>query len=346
MGGGGFKQMLPGLLMAGLGGFAGPMMGMASTSTLFGGAFNGTAALIAGGLGSAMLSTPPDVPDFQNDFQFQSDLLDRQNSFGRRNDFELRDLLENGSENDKNLAFDELRRRGEDEDVLREIEGRSTRSDQDQSLLDQFNVDNQAPTSEESEALRALYEAAGQAGLDEELDDIFTQIKQKSAGRGTLDSSRNDQLNIAAAAEANKQSLLYKTAAAQTVGVIQSGDEKLRQANFNRMLSTGNFAKQQGDASLQFATAERKYQEALRAAPTAQARALAFQRFQADIDRQLAVYNQGSTTARDRGNLGLGIVGSAIRNPFDAIPSVKDDDPLPQVSNFPRNNFPMDEDRY
>jgi hypothetical protein len=34
MGGGGFKQMLPGLLMAGLGGFAGPMMGMASTSTL------------------------------------------------------------------------------------------------------------------------------------------------------------------------------------------------------------------------------------------------------------------------------------------------------------------------
>ena len=332
MGGGGFRQMLPGLAMGLIAGYGAPAMGLATGSTegimggLFSG-FSGTAAIIGGGLGSAMFATPPDVPDFGNQFQFQSDLLDRQNSFGRRSQFELEDLLENGSENDKNLAFDELRRRGEDENVLREIEGRSSRSEADQAAIDQFNLENPSPSSEDTRALAALFEQAGLRGLEEESEDAITQIKQKAFARGTGDSSRHDQLQLEQARLDALSELENKQAGITAATTLQDHEEKLRSAQFGRLVKSGEFAFTGGKAQVDFALSERKYQEALRSAKTAGERALAFQRFEADIDRQLAVYNQESQTSRQQGQLGLGIAEAGVfRKPFS-----EDDDEFGDV---------------
>lgn len=277
-------------------------------------------ASMVGGLGASMLMTPsqPQMPDYSQQFGQQQTLLAQEQSYGRRGGAELEQILLTGSEFEKNQAFDELRRRGEDENKLLEMSGRSTRSAEDQARLDQFVEENAPPTDTEMELMAAQIQSERQDSLDRDMEAERTRLKQISAARGTLDSNRNREMNLRLAeiSAANKADL-GRQSRAEAVE-FQKGIQDIGTQGFNRLLQGAGYAETQNRYNIELSEAERRYQESLRGAKTEDQRSLAFQKFQADLDRQMAVYNQENETSRAKAAQMLGLAEIPLKSAFGA----------------------------
>ena len=94
-------------------------------------------SLITGaGLAYANSMETPEAPDYSGMFAQQQGQLTEQQSFGRRPTGELEQMLEYGTDYEKNQAYNELQRRGEDETRLMEIQTRRDRTDERQAEID------------------------------------------------------------------------------------------------------------------------------------------------------------------------------------------------------------------
>ena len=205
--------LLP-LLLSGSGSFA-EVMAMEGAKGGFMSALQtasfGNMASMIGGLGASMMMAPaqPEMPDYGSQFGPQQAQLTESQSYGRRGTADLENILLTGSEFEKNQAFDELSRRGEDQNKLLEMSGRSTRSAEDQAKLDQFTEENAPPTDTEMELMAAQIQGEREAAFERDMEKERTRLKQISATRGTLDSSRNREMNLRLAeiSAANKADL-------------------------------------------------------------------------------------------------------------------------------------------
>ena len=290
------------------------IMGIANTSFMSSLMTGGTMALM-GGMAGAM-GQQPQMPDYSSQFgQMQSDLTQQQ-SYGRRGTSELESILLTGSEFEKNQAFDELRRRGEDETKLLEMSGRSTRSAEDQAQLDEFTERNAPPDASELELMAAQLQAERESGFARDLEAERTRLKQISAARGTLDSNRNREMNLRLAeiAAANRAELGSR-ARAEAVE-FQTGIQGLQTTGYNRLLQGAGYAETQNRYNIELSEAERRYQESLRGAKNEDQRSLAFAKFQADLDRQLAVYNNEAAASRNKAMQQAGLLSIPLRAAF------------------------------
>jgi len=271
-----------------------------------------TAGALIGGVTSAgfgmMTPKQPQMPDYSSQFGQQQQQLTQEQSYGRRGTADLENILLTGSEFEKNQAFDELSRRGEDKNKLLEMSGRSTRSAEDQNKLDQFVEDNAPPTDTEMEIMAAQIQGEREASLNRDMEAERTRLKQISATRGTLDSSRNREMNLRLAeiAGANRADL-GRSARSEAVE-WQKGIQDIGTQGFNRLLQGAGYAETQNRYNIELSEAERRYQEGLRRAKTDDQRSLEFQKFQADMDRQLAMYTQKSETARAKASQMAGLM--------------------------------------
>ena len=314
----------PVLFGKGITGTVASMIGTGAPGSLVGAGTAAMAGAIVGGLGSAAMGMAmpmlgggqPQMPDYSSQFgQMQSDLTQQQ-SYGRRGTSELESILLTGSEFEKNQAFDELRRRGEDETKLLEMSGRSTRSAEDQAQLDEFTERNAPPDASELELMAAQLQAERESGFARDLEAERTRLKQISATRGTLDSNRNREMNLRLAeiAAANRAELGAK-ARAEAVA-FQTGIQDLQTTGYNRLLQGAGYAETQNRYNIELAEAERRYQESLRGAKNEDQRNLAFSKFQADLDRQLAVYNNEAAASRNKAMQQAGLAAIPLRAAF------------------------------
>ena len=276
----------------------------------------GNMASMIGGLGASMMMAPaqPEMPDYGSQFGQQQAQLTESQSYGRRGTADLENILLTGSEFEKNQAFDELSRRGEDQNKLIEMSGRSTRSAEDQAKLDQFTEENAPPTDTEMELMAAQIQAEREASFERDMDKERTRLKQISATRGTLDSSRNREMNLRLAeiSAANKADL-GRASRAEAVE-FQKGIQDIGTQGFNRLLQGAGYAETQNRYNIETSEAERRYQEGLRRAKTDDQRSLEHQKFTAALDRQLAVYNQESETARARAAQMIGLAEIPLKS--------------------------------
>jgi hypothetical protein len=319
-------MVVPMIIGVGLGFGVGALGGMGTASApatnIFGQAVTGASggflastpfsmgASMLGGLGANMMMQPqqPQMPDYSSQFGQQQQQLTQEQSYGRRGTSDLENILLTGSEFEKNQAFDELSRRGEDKNKLLEMSGRSTRSAEDQNKLDQFVEDNAPPTDTEMEIMAAQIQGEREASLDRDMEAERTRLKQISATRGTLDSNRNREMNLRLAeiAGANRADL-GRSARSEAVE-WQKGIQDIGTQGFNRLLQGAGYAETQNRYNIELSEAERRYQEGLRRAKTDDQRSLEFQKFQADMDRQLAMYTQKSETARAKASQMAGLM--------------------------------------
>ncbi len=314
----------------------------------------GAGAGMLGGLGATMLmggmgGQQPQMPDYSSQFQGMQQDLTQQQSYGRRGGSELEQILLTGSEFEKNQAFDELRRRGEDETKLLEMSGRSTRSSSDQAELDKFASENAPPDASELEIMAATLQAERESGFARDLEAERTRLKQISASRGTLDSSRNREMNLRLAeiAAANRAEMGSR-ARAEAVE-FQTGIQDLQTTGYNRLLQGAGYAETQNRYNIELSEAERRYQESLRGAKNEDQRSLAFAKFQADLDRQLAVYNNEAAASRNKAMQQAGLMAIPLRaafNPTGATTSLNTssayEDMLTNASQFPSGTSAQD----
>jgi hypothetical protein len=281
---------------------------------------------IGGGAMAMMTPQQPQMPDYSQQFQGMQQDLTQQQSYGRRGGSELEQILLTGSEFEKNQAFDELRRRGEDETKLLEMSGRSTRSASDQAELDKFASENAPPDASELEIMAAQLQAERESGFARDLEAERTRLKQISASRGTLDSSRNREMNLRLAeiAAANRAEMGSR-ARAEAVE-FQTGIQDLQTTGYNRLLQGAGYAETQNRYNIELSEAERRYQESLRGAKNEDQRSLAFAKFQADLDRQLAVYNNEAAASRNKAMQQAGLMAIPLRAAFN--PTGAGTDPL------------------
>ena len=304
--------ILIGAAMGYAGGYFAPEIFLGETIT------SAAGAAVVGGLtsGAMAMLTPqqPQMPDYSQQFGQQQQQLTQEQSYGRRGNAELEQILLTGSEFEKNQAFGELQRRGEDENKLLEMSGRSTRSAEDQAALDQFVDENKPPTDTEMELMAAQIQGEREASLERDMEKERTRLKQISATRGTLDSSRNREMNLRLAEiNAANKGELGRSSRAEAVE-FQKGIQDIGTQGFNRLLQGAGYAETQSRYSLETAEHERRYQEGLRRAKTDDQRSLEHQKFTAALDRQLAVYNQESETARAKASQMLGLAEIPLKS--------------------------------
>jgi hypothetical protein len=284
-----------------------------------GGALSNMSFMQAGllGAGAAQMMTPveqPQFPDYSQGFSQQQANMDFQNSFGRRSGAELEDMLLNGDEQTKNLAHSELTRRGEDANRLLELSTRSDRTALEQANLDQYLEDSKVPSTDELDLLMAQLNEERLAAFNDDVEKEQTRLKQISAGRGTLDSNRNDQLNLSLAEAAARNRGDIRSSSQNQILNYQQGLQGIRDQGLNRLLKGAGYADTMSRYNLGATDAERKYQEAIRNANTQDQRNLAFQQFQANNDRNLALYRQQSEGARNTSTQRYGVLSSVLGN--------------------------------
>ncbi len=274
-----------------------------------------TGAMMGAGA-ATMFSTPdaPQMPDYSQGFSQQQANMDYQNSFGRRSGAELEDMLLNGDEQTKNLAHSELTRRGEDSNRLLELSTRNERTAEDQANLDQYLEDSKVPSTDELDLLMAQLNEERLAAFNDDVEKEQTRLKQISAGRGTLDSNRNDQLNLSLAEAAARNRGDIRSSSQNQILNYQQGLQGIRDQGLNRLLKGAGYADTMSRYNIGATDAERKYQEAIRNANTQDQRNVAFQQFQANNDRNLALYRQQSEDRRNTYAQRYGVLGSVLGN--------------------------------
>ena len=327
MGGRAMNIVVPMALGAMTGGFGSAVAGQGLVGSVGGTLFNVaadtaltamqgaiTGALIGGvGAGAMQMMTPdlPAQPDYSQQFGEQQAMLTQQQSFGRRSTGELEQMLEFGTDYEKNQAFDELQRRGEDEQRLTDIQTRRERTDERQGEIDEYIDRNAPPTEGELDILRATLVQEEEDKLDSDIEAERTRAKQVMARRGMGSSNAMSQLNARLEDVRYKGNLAIRNDVNNRVLNYAKGVGSLQDQGLQRLMSASSMDEATSRFDIAMQDSERKLQEGLRQSSTANQNALALNRFRTEVTGLNNAYeaelNRQNTTAL----LGLGALGIA-----------------------------------
>ncbi len=271
-------------------------------------------ALVGGvGAGAMSLMTPDELPqpDYSQMFGQQQSMLTEQQSFGRRPQGELEQMLEFGSDYEKNQAHDELSRRGEDEQRLTEIATRRDRTDERQGEIDEYIDRNAPPNESELDVLRASLISQEEDKLDSDIEAERTRAKQVMARRGLGSSNALSQLNARLEDVRYKGNLAIRNDVNNRVLSYAQGVGSLQTEGLNRLMKASSMEDASSRYDLDMGDAERRLQEGLRQSSTANQNALALNKFRAEVTGMNTAYEQQMASQQNTALLGLGALGIA-----------------------------------
>ena len=292
--------------MAGASGFANTLATFASLNT-----FSIGAAMAAGGMAYQAGMETPQAPDYSQMFGQQQSMLTEQQSFGRRPTGELEQMLEFGTDYEKNQAHDELARRGEDEQRLTEIATRRDRTDERQGEIDEYIDRNAPPTEDELNLLRASLVSQEEDKLDSDIEAERTRAKQVMARRGLGSSNALSQLNARLEDVRYKGNLAIRNDVNNRVLNYAQGVGSLQTEGLNRLMKASSMEDASSRYDLDMGDAERRLQEGLRQSSTANQNQLALNKFRAEVTGMNTAYEQSMQSQQNTAMLGLGALGIA-----------------------------------
>ena len=272
------------------------------------GALMGGATSMAMG---AMMGPEPQAPDYSQMFGQQQSMLTEQQSFNRRPTGELEQMLEFGTDYEKNQAHDELSRRGEDEQRLTEIATRRDRTDERQGEIDDYIERNAPPTEDELDILRASLVAEEEGKLDADIEAERTRAKQVMARRGLGSSNALSQLNARLEDVRAKGNLAIRNDVNNRVLNYAQGVGSLQTTGLNRLMQASSMEDATSRYDLDMGDAERRLQEGLRQSSTANQNQLALNKFRAEVTGMNTAYEQQMASQQNTALLGLGALGIA-----------------------------------
>ena len=300
------------------------------------GGFSTMSAIGTGMAANNMMTPDPQMPDYGGMFQQQQGLLEDQHSFGRKNTADLEGLLEFGSTHEKNQAFDELQRRGEDEARLLEIQTRNERTAENQDEIDRYVDSATPPTDEEMQGLIANLKAAEYRELEEDIDKELTNVSQIMLRRGLGSSNAMSQFQARLAEVEHRGKLAIDKDVQDRVLSFQQGVEGIRNEGLNRIMKGAGFEDTASRYNLQLGQQERNLQEGLRASRTQQTNTLGLEKFRADVDAMNTKFKQESANQRANAMLGLGAMNMATQFGSNRIPVTPN---IPDINNpFQKSN--------
>ena len=277
-------------------------------------AVGGFSTMTALGTGMAMnnMMTPePEAPDYSGMFAQQQGQLTEQQSFGRRPTGELEQMLEYGTDYEKNQAYGELQRRGEDETRLMEIQTRRDRTDERQGEIDDYIDRNAPPTEGELDILRATLVQEEEDKLDRDIEAERTRAKQVMARRGLGSSNALSQLNARLEDVRAKGGLAIRNDVNNRVINYAKGIGSLQDQGLTRLMQASSMEDATSRFDLGMQDSERRLQEGLRQSSTAQQNELALNKFRADVTGMNQQYEQQMARQNANAQLALGAVGIA-----------------------------------
>jgi hypothetical protein len=270
---------------------------------------------VLGGVGSMamgqMMGPDPVAPDYTQMFGQQQSSLTQQQSFGRRPQGELEQMLEFGSDYEKNQAHDELSRRGEDEQRLTEIATRRDRTDERQGEIDEYIDRNAPPNESELDVLRASLISQEEDKLDSDIEAERTRAKQVMARRGLGSSNALSQLNARLEDVRYKGNLAIRNDVNNRVLSYAQGVGSLQTEGLNRLMKASSMEDASSRYDLDMGDAERRLQEGLRQSSTANQNTLALNKFRAEVTGMNTAYEQQMASQQNTALLGLGALGIA-----------------------------------
>lgn len=282
-------------------------MSVATASALAGAGIG----LVGGVAMQAMTPDLPDQPDFSQQFGEQQAMLTNQQSFGRKPTGELEQMLEFGSDWEKNQAYDELQRRGEDEQRLTDIQTRRDRTDERQAEIDDYIDRNAPPTEGELDILRATLIQEEEDKLDADIEAERTRAKQVMARKGMGSSNAMSQLNARLEDVRYKGNLAIRNDVNNRVVDYARGVSSLQDQGLQRLMSASSMDEATSRFDIGMQDAERKLQEGLRQSRTAQQNSLALNKFRTEVTGLNNAYEQEINRQNTTAMLGLGALGIA-----------------------------------
>lgn len=265
----------------------------------------------AGMMASQMMQPEIQAPDYSQMFGQQQSMLTEQQSFNRRPTGELEQMLEFGTDYEKNQAHDELARRGEDEQRLTEIATRRDRTDERQGEIDDYIDRNAPPTEGELDILRASLVSQEEDKLDADIEAERTRAKQVMARRGLGSSNALSQLNARLEDVRAKGNLAIRNDVNNRVLNYAQGVGSLQTEGLNRLMKASSMEDASSRYDLDMGDAERRLQEGLRQSSTANQNELALNKFRAEVTGMNTAYEQSMKSQQNTAMLGLGALGIA-----------------------------------
>lgn len=264
-------------------------------------------------MGNYITAEQPQMPDYSGMFGMQQSALSQQQSFTRKNTADLEGLLEYGSTAEKNQAFDELQRRGEDSARLLEIQTRRERTADNQEDIDRYIESATPPTDEEMQGLIASLKASEYRELEEDIDREMTNVKQVMARKGLGSSSAIAQLEARLAEVEQRGKLAIDRDVQDRVLNYQKGVEGIRNEGLNRILKGAGFEDTASRYNLQIGQQERNLQEGLRTSRTQDQNALGLEKFRAEVQGLNNQFVQETQAQQNQAMLGLGALGMGMQ---------------------------------
>jgi hypothetical protein len=325
MGGNAMKIVIPMAIGAATGGLGAPavagtgitgtvggtLFGVAKGATLSAMQSAATGALI-GGLGSvatsAMMGPEPQMPDYGSQFAGAQGLLDTQQSFTRRSTADLENSLEFGSEYEKNQAFDELNRRGEDSARLLEISTRNDRTAENQADIDRYIMDSAPANEAEIQDMIASLTASEYRELEDDIDEEMTNVKQVMARRGLGSSNAIAQLEARLAEVEQKGKLAIDKNVQDRVLSYQNQVGVIRDQGLNRLLKGSNYEDTTSRYNIALGDQQRNLNDAFRSSRAADTTNLGLDKFRAEVQ---GLDNQFKADTQSRNNTALLGLGAA-----------------------------------
>ena len=311
---GGFGTITSGMGEGIIGNIANTVFSASATNPLTWGNLALTGAVVGGVTAGAMsMMTPEELPppDYSGMFGQQQAALTEQQSFGRRPTGELEQMLEFGTDYEKNQAHDELARRGEDEQRLTEIATRRDRTEERQGEIDEYIDRNAPPTESELDVLRASLISQEEDKLDSDIEAERTRAKQVMARRGLGSSNALSQLNARLEDVRYKGNLAIRNDVNNRVLNYAQGVGSLQTEGLNRLMKASSMEDASSRYDLDMGDAERRLQEGLRQSSTANQNQLALNKFRAEVTGMNTAYEQQMASQQNTALLGLGALGIA-----------------------------------
>ena len=253
----------------------------------------------------------PVAPDYSNMFAQQQGQLTQQQSFGRKATGELEQMLEFGSDYEKNQAYDELQRRGEDTQRLDDLSTRRGRTEERQGEIDEYIDRNAPPNEDELNILRASLVTQEEDKLDADIEAERIRAKQVMARKGLGSSNALSQLNARLEDVRAKGKLAIRNDVDSRVVNYAKGISSLQSEGLNRLMSASSMEEATSRYDLGMQDSERKLQEGLRQSSIASQNTMALEKFRAEVTGQNQAYEKAMESQNNTAMLGLGAMGIA-----------------------------------
>ena len=279
-------------------------------------AFSWGSALAIGGATMQAMTPEPQLPDYSQQFAGAQDALNYQHSFARKSTSDLENSLEFGSEYEKNQAFDELQRRGEDANRLNEIRTRSERSDENQADIDRYIAENAPPSQEEMQNLMTVLYNQEEQDLEKDVDERVTEMRQIQAKRGLGSSNATSQFEVRLAELEDEGKRNLKQSVQDRVLNYQTGVQGLYNQGLNRLLSGANYEDTVQLQNIGLADQQRALNQNFRNTRAADSTNLGLERFRAEMQGLNRQFDLDSQRANNMALMGLGGVQLAAGNYF------------------------------